>query len=229
MFAATKYNFNKTRTRPRSKSGGEKKPKPLCQHRLQLSQSAPADDASSNERTSLKTEDQSILPQSASQDGPCHLCQQQRRHDRIYRWKLICGLTLPFILSTLDLTIVATAVPTIASHFSTSFRSPIHFHRVPTDVYRQIRPTQLDRHSIHTNLNNIHPHLRPARRRIRQACGAPARHVAHAGGEYAVRGGAELGDAFAGEGAAGDGLGGDYEYHYDCLGGSGFAERECEE
>ncbi|KAF7128207.1 hypothetical protein CNMCM5793_002749 [Aspergillus hiratsukae] len=115
MFAATKYIYNKTRTR--SKSSGEKKP--LCQHRLQSSQSAPADDASSNERTSLKTEDQHILPQSAPEDdGPCHLCQQQRRHDSIYRWKLICGLTLPYILSTLDLTIVATAVPTIASHFN---------------------------------------------------------------------------------------------------------------
>ncbi|RLL94388.1 hypothetical protein CFD26_100044 [Aspergillus turcosus] len=116
MFAAAKYIYNKTRTR--SKSGGEKKP--LCQHRLRSSQSAPArDDASSQERTSIKTEDQHILPQSAPEDdGPCHLCQQQRRHDRIYRWKLICGLTLPYILSTLDLTIVATAVPTIASHFN---------------------------------------------------------------------------------------------------------------
>lgn len=44
-----------------------------------------------------------------------------------------------------------------------------------------------------------------------------------------MRGGAELGDAVAGEGAAGDELRGDYEYHYDCSGGSGFAERKCEE
>ncbi|KAG2027977.1 hypothetical protein GB937_000425 [Aspergillus fischeri] len=118
MFAATRYIYNKTRTGP--KSGGEKKP--LCQHRLQSSQSAPAaDDGLSTEQTSIKTEDQHILPQSSpgpEDDSKCHLCQQQRRHDRIYRWKLICGLTLPYILSTLDLTIVATAVPSIASHFN---------------------------------------------------------------------------------------------------------------
>lgn len=117
MFAATKYIYNKTRTGP--KSGGETEP--LCQHRLQSSQPAPAaDDGLSTERTSIKTEDQQILPQSApgpEGDSKCHLCQQQCRHDRIYRWKLICGLTLPYILSTLDLTIVATAVPSIASHF----------------------------------------------------------------------------------------------------------------
>ncbi|GFF29993.1 uncharacterized MFS-type transporter C16A3.17c [Aspergillus udagawae] len=116
MFAAAKLIYNKARTR--SKSGGEEKP--LCQHRLRSSQSVPAADGGlSTERTSITTEDQHILPQSAPEDdGPCHLCQQQRRHDRIYRWKLICGLTLPYILSTLDLTIVATAVPSIASHFN---------------------------------------------------------------------------------------------------------------
>ncbi|KAF4171421.1 hypothetical protein CNMCM8927_002545 [Aspergillus lentulus] len=116
MFAATKYIYNKTRTP--SKSGGEQKPR--CQHRLQSSQAAAAaDDGLSTERTSIKTEDQHILPQSApDDDAKCHLCQQQQRHDRIYRWKLICGLTLPYILSTLDLTIVATAVPSIASHFN---------------------------------------------------------------------------------------------------------------
>lgn len=135
MFAATKYIYNKTRTP--SKSGGEQKPR--CQHRLQSSQAAAAaDDGLSTERTSIKTEDQHILPQSApDDDAKCHLCQQQQRHDRIYRWKLICGLTLPYILSTLDLTIVATAVPSIASHFSAFSRSPnTHFHKVLTFSYQ---------------------------------------------------------------------------------------------
>lgn len=201
MFAATKYIYNKTRTGP--KSGGETEP--LCQHRLQSSQPAPAaDDGLSTERTSIKTEDQQILPQSApgpEGDSKCHLCQQQCRHDRIYRWKLICGLTLPYILSTLDLTIVATAVPSIASHFR-AFPPPPHspntdLHKVLT-VSRQIRRTYLDRHRVHSYIDNIHPDLRTACRRLRSACGAPARHVPDAGGEYAVRGGAELGDAFAG-------------------------------
>ncbi|PLB45074.1 MFS general substrate transporter [Aspergillus steynii IBT 23096] len=50
--------------------------------------------------------------------GKCQLCLEQRRRERIYSWKLIGGLCLPFTLATLDLTIVATAIPSIASHFT---------------------------------------------------------------------------------------------------------------
>lgn len=39
---------------------------------------------------------------------------------RIYRWKLIGGLLVPFFLASVDLTIVAAALPFIASHFSKS-------------------------------------------------------------------------------------------------------------
>ena len=50
----------------------------------------------------------------------CSVCKEQKHNERVYRAKLIAGLTLPFILSTLDLTIVATATSSIASHFSKS-------------------------------------------------------------------------------------------------------------
>ncbi|KAJ0420244.1 major facilitator superfamily domain-containing protein [Aspergillus carlsbadensis] len=42
----------------------------------------------------------------------------EKRRRRIYRWKLIASLFLPYMLATIDLTIVATAVPFIASHFN---------------------------------------------------------------------------------------------------------------
>ncbi|KAL2835470.1 major facilitator superfamily domain-containing protein [Aspergillus pseudoustus] len=42
----------------------------------------------------------------------------EKRRRRIYRWKLISSLFLPYMLATIDLTIVATAVPFIASHFN---------------------------------------------------------------------------------------------------------------
>ncbi|OOF97289.1 hypothetical protein ASPCADRAFT_165939 [Aspergillus carbonarius ITEM 5010] len=48
----------------------------------------------------------------------CSVCKEQKHNERVYRAKLIAGLTLPFILSTLDLTIVATATSSIASHFN---------------------------------------------------------------------------------------------------------------
>lgn len=43
---------------------------------------------------------------------------EQKSKRRKYRWKVILCLWLPFFLSSLDLTIVATALPFIASHFN---------------------------------------------------------------------------------------------------------------
>ncbi|KAL4863960.1 hypothetical protein BDV12DRAFT_201603 [Aspergillus spectabilis] len=44
--------------------------------------------------------------------------QAKKRRRRIYRWKLILSLFMPYLLASIDLTIVATAVPFIASHFN---------------------------------------------------------------------------------------------------------------
>ncbi|KAL4915408.1 major facilitator superfamily domain-containing protein [Aspergillus aurantiobrunneus] len=41
----------------------------------------------------------------------------ETRRRQLYRWKLISCLFMPYLLATIDLTIVATAVPFIASHF----------------------------------------------------------------------------------------------------------------
>lgn len=45
----------------------------------------------------------------------------QERAMTIHRWKMIAGLILPNFLASVDVTIVAPAIPTISSHFSTSF------------------------------------------------------------------------------------------------------------
>ncbi|KAL4812926.1 major facilitator superfamily domain-containing protein [Aspergillus spinulosporus] len=42
----------------------------------------------------------------------------EKRRRRIYRLKLVCALFMPYFLATIDLTIVATSVPFIASHFN---------------------------------------------------------------------------------------------------------------
>lgn len=49
-----------------------------------------------------------------------HEAEAEKRRRRVYRLKLVCALFMPYFLATIDLTIVATAVPFIASHFSTS-------------------------------------------------------------------------------------------------------------
>lgn len=47
----------------------------------------------------------------------CPACTAEKKSARVYRWKVIVSLLIPNIMASMDLTIVATALPTIASHF----------------------------------------------------------------------------------------------------------------
>lgn len=47
----------------------------------------------------------------------CSQCTQEKSAHRKYRWKLLLCLMPAFFVASLDLTIVATALPQIASHF----------------------------------------------------------------------------------------------------------------
>jgi hypothetical protein len=47
----------------------------------------------------------------------CTCAKKPERSSKKYRMKLIAGLVLPYFLASLDLTVVATALPFIASHF----------------------------------------------------------------------------------------------------------------
>ena len=48
---------------------------------------------------------------------PCAQCTEEKSRTRKYRWKLLICLLPAFFVASLDLTIVATALPQIASHF----------------------------------------------------------------------------------------------------------------
>ncbi|GLB03768.1 hypothetical protein AtubIFM57258_009013 [Aspergillus tubingensis] len=111
MIKAYKYISQKTKD---SKSLA---PKPLCAHRsqwYQLESRNREDSESLGRPRSGSTKE--LSP--ATDIEKCGLCKEQKHNARVYRVKLIAGLTLPFTLSTLDLTIVATATSTIASHFN---------------------------------------------------------------------------------------------------------------
>ncbi|CEL11181.1 hypothetical protein ASPCAL14284 [Aspergillus calidoustus] len=58
------------------------------------------------------------LLSTSEKTSPSPELEAEKRRRRIYRWKLITSLFLPYMLATIDLTIVATAVPFIASHFN---------------------------------------------------------------------------------------------------------------
>jgi hypothetical protein len=51
-------------------------------------------------------------------ETPCDICKQDKKSMRRYRRKLIFGLFLPFMVQGLDTTIIASALPFIASDFS---------------------------------------------------------------------------------------------------------------
>ncbi|APA09979.1 hypothetical protein SS1G_05756 [Sclerotinia sclerotiorum 1980 UF-70] len=53
-----------------------------------------------------------------SYDGPCTLCEQEKKALNRYRWRLAAGLMLPYMVQGLDLTIIAGALPFIASDFN---------------------------------------------------------------------------------------------------------------
>ncbi|ETI22561.1 hypothetical protein G647_06637 [Cladophialophora carrionii CBS 160.54] len=57
------------------------------------------------------------LPPKAPKAQPCAQCAREKSKARKYRWKLLLSLTPAFFVASLDLTIVATALPQIASHF----------------------------------------------------------------------------------------------------------------
>lgn len=53
-----------------------------------------------------------------SNTEPCDTCKSERRAQLKYRWKIILGLFLPFAISALDVTIIASALPWIADDFN---------------------------------------------------------------------------------------------------------------
>ncbi|KAH6960843.1 hypothetical protein HG530_004552 [Fusarium avenaceum] len=52
-----------------------------------------------------------------SSAGKCTVCSSEKKAARVYRWKIIFGLVAPFALQALDSTIIASALPWIASDF----------------------------------------------------------------------------------------------------------------
>ncbi|KAI1980619.1 hypothetical protein LOZ53_002930 [Ophidiomyces ophidiicola] len=110
------YNKIKGRRPPKKKA---KKP---CRHELQSQRLS-----STPEATLINEEDRKPdvtpkpeEPAEVLQENrdPCLQCKKEKHDKRVYRWKLIGGLLLPYFLASVDLTIVAAALPFIASHFN---------------------------------------------------------------------------------------------------------------
>ena len=128
---------------PFLKKKQKKAPKP-CRHQLQM-QEVSNENPASKPPTEGTFTDQTLLvpsaapspsgsrPGSAHSDAssgldehapqisaPCPQCKQEKHERRVYRWKLIGGLLLPYFLASIDLTVVAASLSFIGSYFSMS-------------------------------------------------------------------------------------------------------------
>ncbi|RAL67941.1 hypothetical protein DID88_008665 [Monilinia fructigena] len=95
----------------------------LCKHRTNrldvISEQDPTVLPESQPRNSDSREGNKSEPQSGSPyDGRCTFCEDDKRAFSRYRWRLTAGLMLPYMVQALDLTIIAGALPFIASDFN---------------------------------------------------------------------------------------------------------------
>lgn len=96
-----------------------------CRHQLRQAQNLVLQPSPNEENQSddivAEGSVQTMVPKTEGDEeslGPCSQCKKEKHDKRVYRWKLITGLLLPYFLASVDLTIVAAALPFIASHFS---------------------------------------------------------------------------------------------------------------
>jgi hypothetical protein len=95
------------------------------------------------------------VPHLLDSTAVCDICREEQKAMKRYRWRLMIGLFFPFLLQSLDLTIIAGALPFIASDFR---RAP-PFQRKTFRDSRANRSTvtiKLDCLSIQFDLSSLH-------------------------------------------------------------------------
>jgi hypothetical protein len=112
-------------SRPEEQKQQQKKCKQvaLCEHQLAACNGATAtngvtDGGAVHEKSLNSNHGQIVI--SDDERGPKHCpeCINEKKRARHYRRKIIFSLLIPNLMASMDLTIIATALPTIASHFS---------------------------------------------------------------------------------------------------------------
>lgn len=93
----------------------------LCEHQLAASNGVTATNGVTiegvvNEKS--PNSDHRQIPDYERGPKHCSECIKEKKRARHYRRKLIVSLLIPNMMASMDLTIIATALPTIASHFS---------------------------------------------------------------------------------------------------------------
>lgn len=116
----------------------------------------------------------------------CVVCKDKQEAMSKYRWKLMLGLCFPFMVQSLDTTLIAGAAAFIASDFSTSSTAPIPA-TLSLTYLRSTISIELDHLGIQPHKRNIHSNLGSIRRRFRSLCSHPIIRNLNAAGKCPLR------------------------------------------
>jgi hypothetical protein len=86
-----------------------------------LPNEAPTEEVSIEKRPDQKSDEAPETKEIQESNGPCPVCKEEKRAASRYRWLLTAGLFFPFTVQALDATIIAGALPFIASDFRKYF------------------------------------------------------------------------------------------------------------
>lgn len=154
-------------------------------------------------------------PESAEKTLENERFREEAKRMRRHRWKMIVGLLLPNFLASVDVTIVAPAIPTISSHFS----------KVNPDSYRMLanflfRPSQwklqLDCCCIHAHIHHVRACIWSACRCLWPPFRPPVSDVLDHDRQRPVRIISDVGNALVWQGTARFGGGGSNEPYAHC-------------
>ena len=108
----------------------------------------------------LDSSNQRQLPPGQRGSKYCPECKIETRRDTIYKWKVLVALVIPNIMASMDMTIIATALPTIASHFGMCTVLCHKASSLLTGLRSCARAIQLDRDRLHPGVNIFDPAVR---------------------------------------------------------------------
>lgn len=103
---------------PDKKRNQKLKNVPLCEH--QLATANGTNPLNGGAALGEKAPESSYRDIPDEKRGPkdCPECIAEKKRGKKYRWKLILSLLIPNMMASMDMTITASALPIIASHFS---------------------------------------------------------------------------------------------------------------
>jgi hypothetical protein len=119
------YHIRKTRRNRKAREEHSTQPaepvqakqEPLCEHQLADAAKGSGDGVLNSTMPGLEHQQRPVEQRGSSH---CLECIAEKKRARIYRSKVLVSLVMANIMAAMDLTIIATALPTIASHFCKS-------------------------------------------------------------------------------------------------------------